>query len=235
MPKVVMDWFNKVVEENRREAVDQKAKTKIEWKVRHTRRVVEWGKKIMEIEGGEWNWRQGLVVCQLHDIGRFPQSLMGSFDDKKSLNHAKIGRKMFEEAKINLSEFDGKTGEIAEAIGEHNNPEYLGSNRYVMLARDADQLTILEEMERLGGGLELIHTPNGTIRQVFIDRYKNGEVINTKDILTMGEWFICLKSWKNFFNFETTKQLYQESEFEKKIEKNYTNLYPENKAFWATI
>jgi hypothetical protein len=225
VPAVVMEWFNSVVESNRKEAKSKDSEDRIEWKVEHTKRVVIWGEKIMNREQRMWNWEQGLVVCQLHDVGRFPQSLYGTFVDKISIDHAAIGKEIFKKADLDLNAFDGNKEEIVEAIGEHNNPNYCGNNIYVKLARDADQLAILEEFEWQVTKSHKTHEFTGQISGGMQDDYENNRVISTRDARTIGEWMLCVKSWKKHLNFKASLDLYKENAFDEKIKLSYNEKF----------
>jgi len=94
-------WFWMVIDEYKKRAGCGSSLRMIERKVVHVKRVVKWGKRIMKGGGKGWDTRLGEVVCLLHDVGRFPQSLYGTFNDGKSINHAKVGRKMFMDSELN--------------------------------------------------------------------------------------------------------------------------------------
>ena len=229
LPKVITDWFNEVVEDCRKQPGKENKLDKIQIKLEHTARVVKWGKKIMDGEKWRWNYQQGLTVCLLHDIGRFPQALYGTFRDGASINHAKKGRIMFKEAGVDLSSFDGNSEEIAEAIGEHNNIFYQGDNPYVKLVRDADELTIMEELEEqiLGKFFEKgTYQDSGEFTKELLEYFCENKPINTVKATTIADWLLCVRSWEKLLNYQTSRMLYIQEKFGDKIKNFYLRLYP---------
>jgi len=218
----VFDWFKTVVTETTEQGGQ---KNLIDWKHKHTLRVLKWGEKIMEQEKNiEWDYNLGRIVCLLHDIGRFPQSKYNTFNDKISINHAKVGgimwknREMFRDTKIMAI--------IKEAIDEHNNPYYSGNNIYVKLVRDADQMTILDEYKEQ---IESYEYNSGLMSENIKKLFLNKKIINSQDNKTLGDWIATILIWMEYFNFPSTKEFCRENRLNNKIIKEYLDYCQKNK------
>lgn len=126
---------------------------KIKLKIEHTYRVSELCEKIarsLGLNDEEVNiaWLTGM----LHDIGRFEQvKTYGTFNDFKSVNHAKLGAKiLFNEGKIRDFISDTTEDDLIKKVIENHNayklPEDI-SNRCKMFSnilRDADKIDIFK-------------------------------------------------------------------------------------------
>ena len=107
VPKEVVEWLNKIVAENIRDADNKWGKWKVKYKARHTLKVVRWGNKILKnIKETERNKRQAIIICFLHDVGRFPQVKQNSYSDiDTGIDHAALGARMAGENGIDYSEY----------------------------------------------------------------------------------------------------------------------------------
>ena len=67
-----MDWLEKIVAENFRDTDNKWGRWKVKYKADHTLKVVGWGEKIIKKIGEiDWNKRQAIIICFLHDAGAF--------------------------------------------------------------------------------------------------------------------------------------------------------------------
>jgi putative nucleotidyltransferase with HDIG domain len=218
IPKEILEWFE--YKANEYAAIcDQNSRWMIEHKVEHSKRVVKWGEKIMkDVNWPKEKFEDGLIVCLLHDVGRFAQAIGGKWDEK-FVNHAEVGVKIAKES--NLFE-----SEILEAIKEHNNPFYKGENILAKLVRDADQMTILEELEiqiKIHGKFK---KKDKRISEGLIKKYKNKEIIDSKEVGSLGEWLIQVASWRYWFNFNITNELFDEYKYLNQIKEKLVKFYP---------
>lgn len=126
---------------------------KIKLKIYHTYRVAEISERIAKSlnfssEDIDLAW----LIGMLHDIGRFEQEKQyGTFDDSKSVDHAKFGVKiLFDEGMIRKFIGDKECDElIRDAISYHNMfiiPEDITerTRTFSNILRDADKIDILK-------------------------------------------------------------------------------------------
>lgn len=154
---------------------------KIKLKIYHTYRVAEISERIAKSlnfssEDIDLAWLMGM----LHDIARFEQEKQyGTFEDAKSIDHAKFGVKiLFDEGMIRKFTDDNECDElIRDAISYHNMfiiPEDITerTRTFSNILRDADKIDILK-----------VHTivPFDKIYNVTLDQFYNEEV--TKEVM----------------------------------------------------
>ncbi|MEN8075325.1 HD domain-containing protein [Clostridioides difficile] len=126
---------------------------KIKLKIEHTYRVSELCEKIarsLGLNDEEVNiaWLTGM----LHDIGRFEQvKTYGTFNDFKSVDHAKLGAKiLFNEGKIRDFISDTTEDDLIKKVIENHNayklPEDIsnGCKMFSNILRDADKIDIFK-------------------------------------------------------------------------------------------
>jgi len=140
-------WFNNYVNSFYSEGL--KPQENIKHKEEHTRRVckniVLIGKSI-NLERNELYLAETITL--FHDIGRFKQfKTYGTFDDRKSENHAALGVKILKETGVLSCLSEHEQNLICKAVEYHNLPELPDNESadcllFSKLIRDADKLDI---------------------------------------------------------------------------------------------
>ncbi|MFA5828463.1 MAG: HD domain-containing protein [Candidatus Shapirobacteria bacterium] len=202
IPKEVTIWATGVMMENFDAAESEGVKDKVVGKTTHTREVVAAGEDIMNGSPDEkWDFSLGLLICFLHDIGRFLQAHKNTFSDQVSgVDHASLGCQMIKEA--------GFSNEIIEeAIFHHSRIEYLGGNAYAKLIRDADKLAILRVIERLTGMAERLGYSKGKPCKIIVDSFVDKIKVETKYLVTKADWILFFGTWFWDLNFEVTGKM----------------------------
>ena len=206
----VFDWWMEEALQNYRRAKDQKIRRLILNKILHTKEVVEAGLDIA-VRTGEVDWDPFVVctVCLLHDVGRFPQALLGSYSDKETnFDHAKEGARMIVNKDLPEMELMGiDKGLVAEAVEVHSAISYTGKNIYPKLTRDSDKLALLRYMPYL---MDDERYPRTKVNEKALAAYKEGRMIEHKDMLSRADVCLAWLCWQNDFNFEATGEAFSE-------------------------
>jgi HD superfamily phosphohydrolase YqeK len=179
-------------------------------KIRHTKDVVEAGEEIALGEKKiDWNIAMVVTVCFFHDIGRFKQILLGSFEDwTTNYDHGDEGAKIIEQR--DWSDFYRlgiKREEVVEAVRRHNKYQVGTKNIYAKLVRDADKLALLRQIEFL---TRKVDCKKGIVSKAVLSDYLAGRMVRNEKIVTKNDVYLRWLSWESDFNFETTKQLFAE-------------------------
>jgi hypothetical protein len=225
IPEEIVRWANDIVWGNFLSTDKNSAKEKVEHKVSHILQVVETGREIMENENID-NKKQGLVICFLHDIGRFPQVKLDSYSDiKTGIDHGALGAKMVVEMDFDFNGEGLNKSEIVEAIMWHNKKEYKGQNVYAKLIRDADKTAlflILDYMEKM---TESEGQMGNNIKEESLIKLENGECIDNASVESKSEKALNVASWLSDLNFEYSKVLANKY----KIKENILTMLAKNK------
>jgi len=208
MPEEMVKWLSKIVMENFESADNEWGRWKVGYKAKHTLKVVRWGNRLIEeINEVNWNKRQVIIICFLHDTGRFPQVKQNSYSDTDTgIDHAALGARMAGENGIDYSKYGVNGAEIVEAIMWHSREKYLGKNPYAKFIRDADKLACFEdwvEMERDADDRKLIGT---RINPLIWNQLENREPIGNELVTTKAEWVINIASWLWNINYKATRK-----------------------------
>lgn len=168
------------------------------------------------------------IIALFHDIGRFKQfSKYKTFDDSKSVNHAKYGVQVLEEEGFleNLEETDKSI--IYTAILNHNAivlPKIEDKRKllFCKLIRDADKLdvwnVILTENEKdENSDISLGFSDNTDLNPEIVEAMKKKQTIDYKLITSALDFKIILLSWIYNINFDYTFILIKKREAVKKI------------------
>jgi len=143
----LQSWFNAYTRSFL--AGDPKKDSAHQLKIDHTGRVCENIRLLAaSIDLPEDRMRIAEAVALLHDLGRFEQyKRYGTFNDRKSVNHAALGVEIMEETGL-LADLSGEERKwIVDAVRFHNAPA-LPSGKpveeliFLRLIRDADKLDI---------------------------------------------------------------------------------------------
>ncbi len=158
------------------------------------------------------------IIALFHDIGRFKQfTTYKTFDDSKSVNHAKYGIQVLEEEGFleNLEETERSI--VYTAIMNHNAivlPEIEDKKTllFCKLIRDADKLDvwniILTEKEKdENNDISLGFSNNTNFNPEIIKALKKKKIIDYELIKSALDYKIILLSWIYNINFDYTFHL----------------------------
>lgn len=232
IPEQIVKWAEEVIIDNFKKAESEGSRKKIVIKVNHIKKVIEAGMEIIkESPVYGWNTIQGITVCFLHDIGRFPQSLKNTFSDEISdMDHGKIGAQMFKNKDFRIKSLNNK--EIAEAIEWHNKRVYPGDNIYAKLARDADKIGLFREFERLDADSDERGYVGNEINEDVLNEFRDKVCVSAKNQKSKADWLVGLASWYWDLNFEASKRIFAKENLlepiEKKISKDILNSIRDN-------
>lgn len=204
LEKSDLDKFAKVVKESYCR-LKKKGKHLVLRKVLHTKEVVEAGEEIAEGEKDKGSRRMVLLVCLVHDLGRFPQILAGFCSDRKTgIDHAAVGAEIVEE-NWRGSLTGSQLKSLREAVFEHNKHHYKGDNFYAKLVRDADKLALMRFADEL---LREYKIPQGRVSEGAVCAVEGREVVGKKDLCFAGDYYLTYLSWIWDFGLATSKTLY---------------------------
>lgn len=212
IPKEIQDWFERIVKENL--AVSKgAARDKVLYKAKHTGLVMMAGKNIVENSPEfEWNKKQAMVICLLHDVGRFPQVLLNSYSDiNTGIDHASLGLKMMAEQKFNWKEWDLDGEVIFEAIKWHNQKDYLGDNLYAKFIRDADKNALFGDYQELEDYVFLEKEKNTRIDEKIWEKLEKRESIGNEMVISSAEGIVNYAAWLWNLNLRYSRKLAVES------------------------
>jgi hypothetical protein len=175
-------------------------------------KVVEAGNTIMDRETTvKWDKSLGIIICFLHDIGRFPQALKNTYSDELSkMDHAEMGANMIKEQKFVYPKIDI----IIDAVYWHSRKENKSSSDYAKLIRDADKTENYErfaEMEKWD--LSDSKIKGNIIRDTYFEGFLKGYLAIDRDFTTAAEWYLHVGTWMWDLNFEATKQMWRENKY----------------------
>jgi HD superfamily phosphohydrolase YqeK len=212
VPEEILKWGLWVMKENLQKAETNGARQRIEHKIKHTMRVVEIGNMIMERETTvKWNKSLGIIICFLHDIGRFPQALKNTYSDELSkMDHAEVGVDMIKQQSFVHPKMDI----ILDAIYWHSRKENKSNSDYAKLIRDADKsenYDRFEDMEKWD--LSDNKMKGNTIREMFLNNFLDGYLALNKDFISAAEWYLWIGSWMWDLNFEAARQMWRENAY----------------------
>jgi HD superfamily phosphohydrolase YqeK len=197
IPVEIVEWMEKIVMENLKETDNEGGKLKAEHKVKHTLAVVKWGYKLAEeIREVSNNKKQALIICFLHDVGRFPQVKQNNYSDiATGIDHAGLGARMVSELIFDWERAGCKKVEIIEAIMWHNKKEYSGNNPYAKFIRGVDKLAIFEEWKEIERDANDQKQTGIEIKPVIWEMLETKRPIDDRLVETWAERILNLVSW----------------------------------------
>jgi len=200
------DWALEIMKKNFVLAKNDMQKEMILRKILHTKEVVEAGVDIIEETGEvDWDQYQAGTVCFLHDVGRFPQALTGSYSDEKSgVDHAKLGAEMIRKFEFPETKEMGVDLEVvADAVEWHSKRYYTGSSDYSKLCRDADKLGL---MRFVNYHLDDYSVPNGEVTKAALENFLDGESVLRQNMVQRIDVYIAWLSWWHDLQFDATRR-----------------------------
>ena len=172
---------------------------KISLKVKHSYRTAEYAKTIAKEAGKDE--KLGELIGLLHDIGRFEQiKRYGTFDDRKSIDHANLGVEILKNDNYIDRYCDDKKIQniILQSIQNHNKIKIEdgieGDNLiYCKIIRDADKVDILdytkhEDEKKLFDEQGLL---TSRLNDKFLNNYKKCILMSREDIKSPIDSFVC--------------------------------------------
>ncbi len=194
-------------------------------KFHHSYRVVAYAKAIARSLELDERMCHLVYLCALfHDLGRFKQMQdYHTFDDLKSLDHAKLGYDILKEGMINkLTDQEDEQNIILFAVRYHGAKEVPnGSEEELLVARivrDADKMDILKEQ-----GL-VIKEDHPIISQVLFDNLMHKETCDKKDAHNSCDMILLMLGFIFDINFKYTFEFV----LKEKIIENKINLLEVN-------
>lgn len=210
IPEEILEWGINEIVRCFLDARTEKSKQMIIMKISHTQGVIKAGIDIcLGSSKIKWNKTQVVVICFLHDIGRFRQVLYNTFSDSDSIDHARVGADLFNDHNwIYLEKHNLNRAEIYEAIDRHSRRVYKGNNNYARLIRDADKLEILRNASKK---FDDDYLPDGPASRMVLQQLNKKYLVDYKIVNTQIDFILVALSWPKDFWFKVTYELYKES------------------------
>ncbi len=203
---------------------DKNVNRNIRVKEEHTLRVVKnIGDLSSEIKTNENIDTLSFLIALFHDLGRFEQfKVYGTFNDKKSEDHAALSVKILKEKKVLKSLSERYISLISNAILYHNKKDlYKVENSdedLILLSemiRDADKLDILGILSKAfknpedpgNRSLQLELPESSNFSDYALSQFLNNETIDNKKIKNVPDFKLLLISWIFDLNFKYTIEM----------------------------
>ncbi len=222
----IRQWYERFVQQFVRDDVE--FMKNINLKYDHTERVVIESRGIAtSIGASPKEMTIALLVAMLHDVGRYPQLLeFNTFDDRKSINHAKLGATVIYEEEV-LRKLDEKDRDIIHMVVGHHNTLSISSKhtvavkKHLKILRDADKLDIWRmlaahytETEREQNRTIDLNLPKGdTVHPGIIESLTNRENVKSEHVSNRTELKLLQLSWVYDLNFPWSFQVIQKRQF----------------------
>ncbi|CCK82079.1 HD domain-containing protein [Desulfobacula toluolica] len=173
------------------------------------------------------------ISALFHDIGRFKQYRdYATFNDKKSVNHAKLGIRELSVHKILKDLSTEEKRYIVTAIAWHNAyqlPDIQNKKQllFIKLLRDADKLDIWKVVidyysKKIKQGTDAIFLNFPDKGQAYsekiINALNNGQLVQTCHLSCLTDLKLLQISWVYDLNFNESYKLLRQSRFIEKIE-----------------
>ncbi|HCC71835.1 MAG TPA: hypothetical protein DEQ09_11900 [Bacteroidales bacterium] len=171
------------------------------------------------------------IIALLHDTGRFEQyARYGTFNDKKSENHAELGIKVLQENNV-LDHFQDTVKSIIVKSIRYHNYAVLPDDEdeitlfYSKMIRDADKLDILKLIT------EYYHRNNGKRNPVLElglpdtpgfsygvgEDLKNKRAVNFKNVHNLNDFKLMQAGWIFDINYKPSYELIRKRRYLEKI------------------
>ena len=213
---------------------DKTADTNYLLKRHHTLRVVKNSRLIADSLGlSEEERALAQAAAILHDVGRFTQyQRFGTFNDRKSLNHAELGLEVFTSIPIWKALPQSQREIMALAVRYHNAaqvPDKLDERQrgFAKLLRDADKLDIwlvVTQYYRTVG----LNPKNSALEQGMPDRptyspkviaaLQASRIVQAEDMQTLNDFKLMQVSWVYDLNFKAAFRMVLRRRFLEKLQ-----------------
>jgi len=213
-------------------SLDNETEANIKIKFAHTDRVREniiIIARTLEMNEGDLNLAQAIAI--LHDVGRFEQLRdFGSFDDRKTLDHALLGLKVMNRSKVLCRLPKRDRNLIRRSIWDHNKYRIPDSEKaevalFSKLIRDADKLDILGIVAEHFESRD--HHPNRALDFGLADEPQltqnpvsyilQEKMVKIDDLRTLGDMRLLYLSWIFDINFPATFVAIKERNYPEKL------------------
>jgi hypothetical protein len=217
------EWFEEYT--SRVHCQDAEIEANIMLKLAHTYRVCE---NISVIVGSLGVTGDDLalakVLALLHDVGRFEQLQgFGSFDDRMTLDHAMLGLKVINRARVLCSLPKRERNLIRRSIWYHNKYRIPVTEKdevafFSKLIRDADKLDILGVVtehfktrdQHPNRALDFGMTDELVLSEEVVSDILQGKMVRIAVLKTLGDLRLLYSSWIFDINFPITLALIKE-------------------------
>lgn len=208
IPEEIAEWLEKIVAENFSGAENKWGRWKVKYKAQHTLKVVKWGNILIKnFKEVGWNKKQAIIICFLHDTGRFPQVKQNSYSDiDTGIDHASLGAKMISGLSFDWKNIGCNKAEIIEAIMWHSRKEYPGENPYAKFIRDADKMACFEDWKEMEKDIEDRKIEGTGINPLVWMRLEAKEPIDNNLVATRAEWVLNIASWLWNINYKAARK-----------------------------
>ena len=208
---------------------------RIKLKIDHIKRVEEMSKKIAQnLQLNEEQIKLAQLIGLFHDIGRFKQvELYNTFNDRKSVNHAKLSVKvLFEENLIDKFNVEEKYKKIIKlAVLNHNKnkiDENLNDNErlFSKIIRDADKLDIYYTICKYDfQSIFWYQDFNcGPISDTMINDFVKNNIVNYSNIKSNSDQILIFFAYIFDFNFNFSLEFLREKKYlDKFVYRIYNN------------
>ena len=175
-----------------------------------------------------------LISALLHDIGRYGQMKKhGTFNDKISENHAKLGVEVIRESGI-LNKIYPEDQKLIETVVLNHNKKSLPKSMnererlFCQIVRDADKLDILRILaehynspkDRQNRSIEIdLDSSDTTVSPEIISSLNSGEVVAYTELKNITELKLLQIGWVYDINYLWTYQLLENRGFIEEIVK----------------
>jgi len=222
----IRQWYERFVQQFVRDDVEFMKNINIKYD--HTERVVIESRGIATSIGATpLEMTITLLAAMLHDVGRYPQlQEYNTFDDRKSINHAKLGATIIYEEEV-LRRLDEKERNLILMVIGHHNALKISSKhtkaitKHLQILRDADKLDIWRilaahytETEReLNRTIELDLPEGNTVNPGIIESLSNRENVKADHVSNRTELKLLQLSWVYDLNFPWSFQVIEKRQF----------------------
>lgn len=193
------------------EGIAEKASRMIGGKVVHTNDVIAAMHDILGDD--EENLAAAEAIALLHDSGRFPQALTGSFMDTEQLNHARMGVDLVhgavESGELQLPFSQDTVLELLWAINEHSKyTPVIKESELLHLCRDADKLAILRKNAQWLTATFAPGVDEPKVSSDVLTAVLARELVPHGAIITKADWLLSRLGFVFDFHFQKTKEIY---------------------------
>ncbi len=212
-------WFSEYAAlERSRELGDA---SPIDLKIKHTFRVLQYARRIVEGEDFPLHLRRACLLAALyHDVARFEQYLnYHTFRDKESIDHGRLGVVILKREKRMAMELSPIPHIVFSAVGLHNRfalPQNLPEDIRLacLVVRDADKLDILRIMDTHLSG-QKPYNPTVVLRLPDISDLASPAVMAAvmenriaaySDLQSVNDFRLLLGSWLHDMHFPASRE-----------------------------
>jgi hypothetical protein len=211
---------------------DAQTKANIRLKLAHTYRVCENITIIaLSLSVNREDLALAKAIALLHDVGRFEQLQgFGSFDDCRTLDHAMLGLRVINRARVLCSLSKRERNLIRKSIWHHNKYQIPVREKsevafFSKLIRDADKLDIMKIITEYfeirdrhpNRALDLGLAEGMQLTKEVVSEFLQGKIVKIALMKTLGDRHLLYLSWVFDINFAITLDLMKEKGYLEKL------------------